>query len=53
MKLKRYKVIYHPFPNSDVTAEAFVNGINEADALAEFRLNPANYGKSVKEITEV
>ena len=50
MKLKEYLIVALPFAQSDATAEYTEFGVNEEDALKQFRVRYPLF--RVKEVTE-
>jgi len=50
MKLKEYLIVALPFAQSDATAEYTEYGVNEEDALKQFRTRYPLF--RVKEVTE-
>lgn len=39
MTTKQFKIVYHPFPTSDLTAEMLLDAIDEEEAVKLFREN--------------
>jgi len=50
MKLKPFLVVYMPFPDSDLTSERTEYGVDEEDAVKQFRAKYSAW--RVKEVRE-